>query len=86
MDLHYEFLLKVMYQKPKMKKLTKNEIDDLEFDAGLMGFRVVYLPKPLDWNHFVLYYVKPELTYVGHYRGLNEVKMAMQKHYKPEYS
>ena len=51
-----------------------------------MGFRVVYLPKPLDWNHFVLYYVKPKLTHVGHYRGLNEVKLAMQKHYKPEYS
>jgi hypothetical protein len=70
----------------KMRQLTKNEIDDLEFDAGLMGFRVVYLPKPLDWNHFVLYYLKPELTYVGHYRGLNEVKLGMQKHYRPEYS
>ena len=68
-----------------MRQLTKNEIDDLECDAGLMGFRVVYLPKPLDWNHFVLYYVKPELTHGGHYRGLNEVRLAMQKHYKPEY-
>jgi hypothetical protein len=61
-----------------MRQLSKNEVD-----AGLMGFRVVYIPKPLDWNHFVLYYLQPELTYVGHYRGLNEVKLAMQKHYRP---
>lgn len=66
-----------------MRKLSQREVDDLEFDAGLMGFRVVYLPKPLDWNHFVLYYLKPELKYVGHYRTLNDVRMAMQKHYKP---
>ena len=66
-----------------MRKLSQREVDDLEFDAGLMGFRVVYIPKPLDWNHFVLYYLQPELTYVGHYRGLNEVKMGMQKHYRP---
>ena len=66
-----------------MRKLTQREVDDLEFDAGLMGFRVVYIPKPLDWNHFVLYYLQPELTYVGHYRGLIEVKMGMQKHYRP---
>jgi hypothetical protein len=76
----------VKFEGNKMKQLTKNEIADLEFDAEFMGFRVVYLPKPLDWNHFVLYYLKPELTYVGHYRGLNEVKLGMQKHYKPEYS
>lgn len=67
-----------------MRKPSKNEVDDLEFDAGLMGFRVVYIPKPLDQNHFVLYYLKPELTYVGHYRTLDNVRMAMQKHYKPE--
>lgn len=66
-----------------MKKLSKNEIEDLAFDASLMGFRVVYIPKPLDWNHFVLYYLKPELTYIGHYRTLDNVRMAMQKHYKP---
>ncbi len=69
-----------------MKQLTKNQIDDLECDAELRGFRVVYLPKPLDCNHVVLYYVKPKLTLVGHYRGLNEVRLAMQKHYQPEYS
>lgn len=67
-----------------MRQLTKREVEDLEFDAQLMGFRVVYIKKPLDWNHFVLYYLKPELTYVGHYRTLNNVRMAMQQHYKPE--
>ena len=56
----------------------------MEFDAQLMGFRVVYLKKPLDCNHFVLYYLKPQLTHVGHYRTLNDVRMAMQQHYKPE--
>ena len=64
-----------------MRKLTKTEIADLEFDADLMGFRVVYLPNPLDENHFVLYHRKPVLTHVGHYRRLNDVRMAMQEHY-----
>ena len=65
-----------------MRQITKNEIDDLEFDADLMGMRVVYIKKPLDENHFVLYHRKPELTYIGHYRRLNDVKIAMQKHYQ----
>jgi len=64
-----------------MRKLTKAEISDLEFDANLMGFRVVYLPNPLDENHFVLYHRKPMLTHVGHYRRLWDVRMAMQEHY-----
>jgi hypothetical protein len=65
-----------------MREMTRNEVDDLEFDADLMGMRVVYIKKPLDENHFVLYYKKPELTYIGHYRNLNAVRVAMQKHYK----
>jgi hypothetical protein len=65
-----------------MREMTKTEVEDLEFDAELMGMRVVYIRKPLDENHFVLYYSKPELKYIGHYRRLNDVKMAMQKHYK----
>ena len=70
-------------ERKSMRKLTKTELEDLEFDAQLMGFRVVYLEKPLDWNHFVLYHLMPQLTYVGHYRTLNDVRMAMQEHYKP---
>jgi len=66
-----------------MRTPTAREIDDLHFDAELMRFRVVYLPKPLDWNHFVLYHTQPELEYVGHYRSLNDVKLAMQKNYRP---
>lgn len=66
-----------------MRQLSKRELADLEFDAQLMGFRVVYLKKPLDENHFVLYYLKPQLTHVGHYRRLNDVRAAMQQHYKP---
>lgn len=65
-----------------MKQLTKAEIADLEFDANLMGFRVVYLPRPLDDNHFVLYYQKPVLTHVGHYRRLSDVRQAMQTNYR----
>jgi hypothetical protein len=65
-----------------MREMTKTEVEDLEFDAELMGMRVVYIRKPLDENHFVLYYSKPELKYICHYRRLNDVKMAMQKHYK----
>ena len=64
-----------------MRKLTKTEISDLEFDADLMGFRVVYLPDPLDENHFVLYHKKPVLTHIGHYRKLTDVWLAMQEHY-----
>jgi len=64
-------------------RLSKNQISDLEFDADLMGFRVVYIEKPLDENHFVLYYKKPQLSYIGHYRRLNDLHMAMQNHYKP---
>lgn len=67
-----------------MRVLSDREIKDLEFDAELMGFRVVYLKKPLDDNHFVLYHLKPVLTHVGHYRRLNDVKLAMQKHYRTE--
>jgi hypothetical protein len=66
-----------------MKKLSNMDLDDLQFDAQLMGFRVVYLEKPLDWNHFVLYHLMPQLTYVGHYRTLNDVRMDMQQHYVP---
>jgi len=66
-----------------MKQMSKNELDDLYFDAELMNFRVVYIEKPLDENHFVLYHTKPQLEHVGHYRRLNDVKLAMQKHYKP---
>lgn len=66
-----------------MRQLSQREIDDLYFDAQLMGFRVVYLKKPLDQNHFVLYYLQPQLTHVGHYRTLNDVRMAMQEHYRP---
>lgn len=66
-----------------MRKPTKNELDDLYFDAELMNFRVVYIEKPLDENHFVLYYNKPSLEHVGHYRRLNDVRLAMQKHYRP---
>ena len=66
-----------------MRQLSQREIDDLYFDAQLMGFRVVYLKKPLDQNHFVLYYLQPQLTHVGHYRTLNDIRMAMQKHYRP---
>ena len=65
-----------------MRSLSRKELDDLMFDADLMGYRVVYLPKPLDENHFVLYYKKPVLTHVGHYRRLNDVKMAMQQNYR----
>ena len=32
MDLHYEFLLKVMCEKPKMKKLTKNDLKNVIAD------------------------------------------------------
>lgn len=64
-----------------MRKLTKKEISDLEFDADLMGFRVVYIEKPLDENHFVLYKRQPQLTYVGHYRRMNDIQMAMQQTY-----
>lgn len=66
-----------------MRKPSKTELDDLVFDAELMNMRVVYLEKPLDWNHFVLYHAKPQLEYVGHYKHLNEVKLAMQKNYRP---
>ncbi|NDC96331.1 hypothetical protein EB118_19870 [bacterium] len=62
-------------------KLSKNEIADLEFDADLMGFRLVYLPKPLDNNYFVLYHKEPVLTYIGHYSNLNDLNVAMQKNY-----
>lgn len=67
-----------------MRKLSKKEVDDLEFDADLMGFRVVYLEKPLDDNHFVLYYRKPQLAHIGHYRRLADLHLAMQTHYRPE--
>lgn len=67
-----------------MRSLSEREIEDLQFDASLMGFRVVYIPRPLDENHFVLYYVKPVLTHIGHYRRLNDVKLAMQKNYRSE--
>jgi hypothetical protein len=65
-----------------MRKPSKNELDDLRFDAELMNFRVVYIEKPLDWNHFVLYYTQPQLEHVGHYKTMNDVKLAMQKHYR----
>jgi hypothetical protein len=64
-----------------MRKLSKTEIADLEFDADLMGYRVVYLPKPLDENHFVLYRKEPVLTHIGHYRNLIKVRQAMQDNY-----
>jgi hypothetical protein len=67
-----------------MNSLSKREIEDLEFDADLMGFRVVYIRKPLDENHFVLYYRKPQLTHIGHYRRPNDVRLAMQKYYRIE--
>jgi len=67
-----------------MKKLSKKDVSDLEFDANLMGFRVVYLEKPLDENHFVLYRKKPQLTHIGHYRRLTDVQLAMQTHYSME--
>lgn len=64
-----------------MRLLNKTEIADLEFDADLMGFRLVYIPRPLDENHFVLYYKEPVLTYIGHYRNIRDLQVAMQKHY-----
>jgi hypothetical protein len=66
-----------------MKKPSKYELDDLTFDAQLMNMRVVYIEKPLDNNHFVLYHTMPQLDYIGHYRLLNDVKLAMQKNYRP---
>lgn len=69
-----------------MRSLSSAEIADLEFDADLMGYRAVYLPKPLDYNFFVLYRKKPELTYVGHYRTLDSVYRAMHDNYIPEAS
>jgi hypothetical protein len=65
------------------KKVTNAELEDLQFDAQLMGFRVVYIKKPLDDNHFVLYRTKPELQHVAHCRRLNDVRIAMQKYYTP---
>jgi hypothetical protein len=66
-----------------MRKPSKNELDDLYFDAELMNFRVVYIEKPLDENRFVLYHNKPQLEHVGHYRRLNDVKLVMQKYSRP---
>jgi hypothetical protein len=65
-----------------MRVLNKVEVADLQFDADLMGYRLVYLPKPLDQFHFVLYYKEPVLTYIGHYRNLNDLNKAMQDNYK----
>ena len=64
-----------------MRMLNKTEIADLEFDADLMGFRVVYIAKPLDENHFVLYHKEPVLKHVGHYRNLRDLHLAMQANY-----
>jgi hypothetical protein len=63
-------------------RFTKTEISNLDFDADLMGYRLVFIEKPLDENHFVLYYKKPELTYIGHYRRVRDLQEAMQKHYR----
>lgn len=65
-------------------QLTKTQIDDLMFDADLMGYRLVYLQKPLDNNPFILYYKKPELTYIGHYKNLRTLQEAMQTNYRQE--
>ena len=63
-------------------RFNKKQISDLEFDADLMGYRLIFIEKPLDENHFVLYYKKPELTYIGHYRRVNDLQVAMQNNYK----
>lgn len=64
-----------------MRQLSRNELDNLDFDANLMGFRIVYIRKPLDQFHFVLYHKHPELKYMGHYKNVRDVQNAMQQNY-----
>lgn len=68
-----------------MRLLSKTELSDLQFDADLMGYRLVYLPKPLDQFHFVLYRKEPVLQHIGHYRNVTEVTRAMQENYSNTY-